>query len=374
MTRELTDEQIIARAAHEVNRAYCKSLGDNSQPSWEDAPQWQWDSAMLGVKLHTENPGASPAASHESWMAQKVADGWIYGQEKRLDLKQHPCIVPFDALPVEQQAKDFIFQAVVHAARAVIAADRELQDARHSEELAAYELTISNLRAAHRVPDGWVLAPNEATTEMVLALMGTGLRNTEYKSKAASPSIFEMKQGYSAMLAAAPQPAAQPERNPPDPADIIAGALGTSRAHAYDLMREACAAAQPESSTTDYLRRIYDYLASTAPSGFADEAFRLPPAATRAQRALHDAATRYQHTQHSGLARQDSDNQRGDCRSVAPQPAAQPAAALTDDEIFLAYTAATGKTLPTLGRSRNDLIAISRAVIAADEAKKGSAA
>jgi hypothetical protein len=45
----------IARVCHEVNRAYCESLGDMSQPSWEDAPQWQKDSAMLGVKLHTEN-------------------------------------------------------------------------------------------------------------------------------------------------------------------------------------------------------------------------------------------------------------------------------------------------------------------------------
>ena len=68
--------------------------------------------------------------------------------------------------------------------------------------------------AAHGVPDGQVLAPKEPTTEMILALMGTGLRHAEYRNKAASPSIEEMKQGYRAMLAAAPQPAAQPERKP----------------------------------------------------------------------------------------------------------------------------------------------------------------
>lgn len=66
----MTPEQ-IARVAHEANRAYCQALGDNSQPAWEDAPQWQRDSAMLGVKLHTENPNAGAQASHESWMAQK---------------------------------------------------------------------------------------------------------------------------------------------------------------------------------------------------------------------------------------------------------------------------------------------------------------
>jgi hypothetical protein len=110
----MTPEQ-IARVAHEVNRAYCQALGDNSQPTWEDAPQWQRESALLGVQLHTEHPDAGPQASHESWMAQKVAEGWTYGPEKKPKLKQHHCMVPFDELPREQQAKDYIFRGVVHA-------------------------------------------------------------------------------------------------------------------------------------------------------------------------------------------------------------------------------------------------------------------
>ena len=117
----MNNEQ-IARVCHEVNRAYCQSLGDHSQPAWEDAPQWQRDSAMLGVKLHTEN-NVGPEASHESWMAQKVAEGWVYGPEKNPETKTHHCIVPFDMLPREQQAKDFIFRAVVHALRQTAPAD-----------------------------------------------------------------------------------------------------------------------------------------------------------------------------------------------------------------------------------------------------------
>lgn len=108
-------EQSIARVCHEVNRAYCLALGDTSQPAWEDAPQWQRDSAVLGVKLHTTNPSAGPQVSHESWMAQKVSEGWVYGPVKDPENKQHPCMVPFDQLPREQQAKDFIFRGVVHA-------------------------------------------------------------------------------------------------------------------------------------------------------------------------------------------------------------------------------------------------------------------
>lgn len=116
------NQEQIARVCHEVNRAYCQSLGDLSQPVWEDAPQWQKDSAMLGVKLHTEK-NVGPEASHESWMAQKVAEGWVYGPVKDAEAKMHHCIVPFDMLPPEQQAKDFIFRAVVHALRPTVPAE-----------------------------------------------------------------------------------------------------------------------------------------------------------------------------------------------------------------------------------------------------------
>jgi hypothetical protein len=104
----------IARIAHEVNRAYCQGLGDNSQPAWADAPDWQKQSAVTGVRLHMSGDHG-PEASHQSWMAEKVADGWVYGPVKDPELKQHPCIVPFADLPVAQQAKDCIFRGVVRA-------------------------------------------------------------------------------------------------------------------------------------------------------------------------------------------------------------------------------------------------------------------
>lgn len=105
----------IARIAHEVNRAYCTAIGDNSQPKWEDAPGWQRSSALAGVEFHIDNPDASPSASHDSWLAVKKAEGWVYGEVKSPEAKTHPCFRPFEELPLEQQVKDHLFRAVVHA-------------------------------------------------------------------------------------------------------------------------------------------------------------------------------------------------------------------------------------------------------------------
>jgi len=55
----------IAQVTHELNAAYCRAIGDNSQKPWKDAP--------------------------------------------------HPCIVPFDELPLDQQIKDRLFRQTVHA-------------------------------------------------------------------------------------------------------------------------------------------------------------------------------------------------------------------------------------------------------------------
>lgn len=105
----------VARMCHGVNRAYCQALGDYSQLIWGQAPAWQRDSAMNGVQFHLDNPDASAAASHESWLKEKQEDGWAYGPTKDEEEKLHPCFVPFHELPVEQQAKDFIFRVIVHA-------------------------------------------------------------------------------------------------------------------------------------------------------------------------------------------------------------------------------------------------------------------
>jgi hypothetical protein len=105
--------EAAAHAAHEANRAYCVATGDNSQPSWEDAPDWQKSSARCGVEGVIAGNG--PRESHESWLAEKARTGWRFGETKDPEAKTHPCFVPYDELPDFQKAKDGIFVGVVRA-------------------------------------------------------------------------------------------------------------------------------------------------------------------------------------------------------------------------------------------------------------------
>jgi hypothetical protein len=105
----------IARVAHEVNLAYCLAIGDKTQKPWEEAPEWQRESAINGVKFHIANPNASPAASHANWLAEKKEQGWKFGPIKNVTRKEHPCFMPYNELPQDQRVKDYLFSAVVRA-------------------------------------------------------------------------------------------------------------------------------------------------------------------------------------------------------------------------------------------------------------------
>lgn len=110
----MTIEQ-VAQICHDGNKSLCEVNGDQSQKIWADAEQWQRDSAIAGVKFTLENPNAGADAQHNSWMADKLNDGWKYGNVKNPETKEHPCIVPYDELPSEQQAKDYLFKGIVNS-------------------------------------------------------------------------------------------------------------------------------------------------------------------------------------------------------------------------------------------------------------------
>ncbi len=105
----------IAKVCHQANKAFCETHGDFSQKDWNEAEDWQRESAIKGVAFRINNPESGNDAQHNSWMEEKVNDGWVYGEVKDPEKKTHPCIVPFEELPEFQQKKDALFCSIVDA-------------------------------------------------------------------------------------------------------------------------------------------------------------------------------------------------------------------------------------------------------------------
>jgi len=105
----------IAKLCHEANKHFCRLIGNFTQHSWEESPEWQRQSAIKGVEFNLANPDAPASASHDSWLKEKQETGWKYGPVKDADKKEHPCFVPYEQLPLEQRTKDHLFKAVVAA-------------------------------------------------------------------------------------------------------------------------------------------------------------------------------------------------------------------------------------------------------------------
>lgn len=112
----MIDATKIARVCHEANRAFSIFVGDAMpSPPWDNAPEEMRKGATNGVAFLLANPGTTPREQHDEWLRYKTEGGWTWGPDKAPDLKQHPCMVPYDELPAAQRAKDALFQAVVRA-------------------------------------------------------------------------------------------------------------------------------------------------------------------------------------------------------------------------------------------------------------------
>jgi hypothetical protein len=57
----------IARMCHQTNKAWCELNGDNSK-DWDEAQQWQRDSAIKGVEFKLDNPDAGHDNTMLGWL------------------------------------------------------------------------------------------------------------------------------------------------------------------------------------------------------------------------------------------------------------------------------------------------------------------
>ena len=115
---KITDADVlgIARHAHEANRLFCESNGDDTQKPWAQCETWQRNSAVKGVYRIIENRSITPEEIHAAWVEAMVADGWVHGEKKEPAKLTHPCIVPYNKLPEFQRTKDVVFTMLVKSA------------------------------------------------------------------------------------------------------------------------------------------------------------------------------------------------------------------------------------------------------------------
>jgi hypothetical protein len=60
---------------YEANRAYCATIGDDSQPAWTDLPDQKTESSLDGVAFVLANPDAPDSAQHDQLSPeQRVKD------------------------------------------------------------------------------------------------------------------------------------------------------------------------------------------------------------------------------------------------------------------------------------------------------------
>lgn len=44
--------------------------------------------------------------THDTWAAQRMADGWKYGEQRNDHNKLHPCLIPYEELSEEEKEYD----------------------------------------------------------------------------------------------------------------------------------------------------------------------------------------------------------------------------------------------------------------------------
>jgi len=57
--------------------------------------------------------------SHDIWANQRLKEGWKYGPGRNDDLKEHPCLVPYEELP--ESEKEYDRNAAIMTLKAITA-------------------------------------------------------------------------------------------------------------------------------------------------------------------------------------------------------------------------------------------------------------
>jgi hypothetical protein len=109
----------IAKVVHNIQVVFCASIGETI-PAWEDALEIMQTATKIGVRDLINNPNATGGFSHEQWMKNKLAEGYVWGVVRDHVKKTHPSLIPFEQLPHNEQVKDHLFVETVRSLQAFL--------------------------------------------------------------------------------------------------------------------------------------------------------------------------------------------------------------------------------------------------------------
>jgi hypothetical protein len=110
----------IARIVVNTNADYSRSLGEDVQ-YWDETGPEVRASIVRGI-LSALRYNPTPEQNHQNFLDDRTKEGWTYGPEKNVELKQHPDLLPFEHLPAEQKAKNHIFLSLVSSLKSKLPA------------------------------------------------------------------------------------------------------------------------------------------------------------------------------------------------------------------------------------------------------------
>ena len=116
------DYSDITKIVYEAARLEAKWSGRSVVPEpWEERDEDFRDQMIEVVEDYLKmDKLPTPEEAHDSWVKAYEKMGWKYGEKRDPVLKTHPDMVPFDALPLDEQQKDAIFLAFVYVARELL--------------------------------------------------------------------------------------------------------------------------------------------------------------------------------------------------------------------------------------------------------------
>jgi hypothetical protein len=110
--RPLALDERLAMLSYETTRAWIEANGEPAKKPWDQAEPWRRQAALESARKAIAG-GAAPQL-HESWRAERLKEGWRYGEAKSDEAKTNPALQPYSQLTDTQKRTADLFAAAVH--------------------------------------------------------------------------------------------------------------------------------------------------------------------------------------------------------------------------------------------------------------------